>query len=312
MHVRGGRAAVKRIDIKMDRKFYRDGFIFIYVFPAFLLYLIGILLPNIAAVLMSFIRWDGFTFNFKWVGTANYAKMLGDPMILKAFLNNMYFAFFTMAFTIAIALFFAAVFCKSNLRETPVYKTIYFFPNIMSMVVISLLWSFMYNPQFGLINSLLKALGLESLTRVWLGDLSIVKAAIIVPQVWMSVGLYMLIYIAAIQNITNDLYEAATIDGASMIKQFFRITLPLIWDIIKVTMVYFMANALNAGFTIIKIMTNGGPNNETIVLSTYLYNTAFQNVNFGYGASIGTFILVIGLCFYLFIEKVLKSESYQY
>lgn len=297
---------------KVLRNFNRRGFIFIYVFPAFLLYFLGILLPNIIAVLMSFMRWNGFTFDFKWVGLVNYQKLLKDPLILKAFLNNMYFALFTMIFTIIIALFFASVFCNKSIKEAPLYKAVYFFPNVMSVVVVAMLWKFMYNPQFGIITAGLKALGLESLTRVWLGDLGTVKPALIIPQVWMSVGLYMVIYISAIQNITNDLYEAATIDGAGKVIQFFKITLPLVWNIIKITMVYFMANALNAGFALIKIMTNGGPNNESIVLTTYLYQNAFQNSDFGYGASIGTFVLVIGLCFYLFVEKVLKSENYQY
>jgi N-acetylglucosamine transport system permease protein len=298
--------------IKENKNFSRNGFILIYIVPAFLLYFIGILLPNIFAVILSLLKWNGFNFTFKWVGATNYQKMLGDPLILKAFLNNMYFAFFTMLFTIGIALLFASIFCNKSIREAPVYKAVFFFPNIMSIVVVSMLWKFMYNPQFGLINAVLNSMGLESLTRIWLGDLATVKPALLIPQIWMSVGLYMLIYIAAIQNITIDLYEAATIDGAGKIIQFFKITFPLMWNIIKITMVYFMANALNSGFALIKIMTEGGPNNASVVLTTYLYQKAFLGSDFGYGASIGTLILVIGLCFYLFVEKVLKSEDYQY
>lgn len=292
--------------------FNRNAFIAIYIIPAFLLYFLGVLLPNILAVLLSMGKWNGFTMDFGWVGLDNYRTLITDPLILKAFLNNMYFAVFSMAFTIAIALCFAAIFCSGSFREGKLYKSIYFFPNIMSIVVISMLWKFIYNPSFGLLNGFLKGIGLERLSRVWLGDLETVKIALLVPQIWMSIGLYMLIYIAAIQNITNDIYEAAIIDGAGRISQFFGITLPLLWNVIKITMVYFMANALNAGFALIKIMTGGGPNNESIVLTTYLYQQAFQGANFGYGAAIGTLILVIGLGFYLFVEKVFKSENYQY
>jgi ABC-type sugar transport systems, permease components len=298
--------------LSRNRKFYRTGFILVYIVPAFFLYCLGILLPNIIAILMSFVRWNGFTFSFTWTGVDNYVKMFGDPLILKAFLNNMYFAFFTMVFTIAISLIFASIFSNTNIRGISVYKTVYFFPNIMSVVVVSMLWKFMYEPQFGLINAFLKGIGLGDLSHIWLGDLGTVKPALLIPQIWMSVGLYMLIYLAAMLNITKDIYEAAFIDGAGRVIQFFKITIPLMWNIIKITMVYFMANALNSGFALIKIMTNGGPNNESMVLTTYLYQKAFQNSDFGYGASIGTFILVLGLCFYLFIEKVLKSEDYQY
>ena len=293
-----------------SEKFYRKGFILLNVVPIFTLFCIGILLPNLFSVILSFFKWNGLSWNFKFMGLENYKDMFSDPIVWKAFWNNMYFAFFTMLLTITIGLAISAILCNNTVRHSRFFMAIFYFPNVMSSVVVSLLWKFMYDPQFGIINAVLRGVGLDSWAKIWLGDIHTVRPALVVPQVWSCIGLYLLIYTATIKGINPSLYEASPLDGASKVKQF--TTLPLIWPTIRMTLVYFMAGALNTGFAFIRIMTNGGPNRESEVLTSYLYERAFTQGNYGFGAAIGVVILIIGFAFYFLIEKVFKSEVYEY
>jgi len=293
-------------------KFYRNSFILIGVVPIFTLYCIGVLVPNLGSILLSFFKWNGLNWKFTWMGLANYRNIFNDPIVTKAFWNNIYFAFFTMALTIGISLALAAILSSNTIKNPGLFTSIFYFPNIMSAVVVSLLWKFMYDPNLGIINAALEGMGLGELTRTWLGDINTVRPALVVPQVWACLGLYLLLYTTTIRQIDRSLYEAAELDGATKVQQFFRVTVPLIWPTIRLTMVYFMAGALNSGFAFIRVMTNGGPNRESEVLTSYLYQKAFQQGNYGFGAAMGVLILILGFTFYLLIEKVFKSETYEY
>ncbi len=292
-------------------KVRRGGFIAASVIPAFVLYCVAVLVPNFFSALLSLFKWNGLNWDFKFVGLENYKKVFADPIVAKAFWNNIYFAIFTMILAIGLALIISAVLCNNTVKRPNFYISLFYFPNIMSAVVVSILWKFMYDPQFGIINAVLNLLGKEEWTRIWLGDINTVRPALVFPQVWASVGLYILLYTSTIKGINPSLYEAACIDGANKIQQFTKITLPLIWPTVKISMVYFMAGCLNAGFAFIKIMTNGGPNRESVVLTSYLYEKAFTQGDYGFGASIGMIVLILGFAFYFIIEKVFKSETYE-
>jgi len=306
--------AIKRIGHKIGfgtKKFDRRGFIILSVVPGFIIYCVLILLPNLLTAVLSLYRWRGLSWEFRWMGLENYRRMFADTTFYTALRNNLYFMIITMILVICISLFIAAILSNKSIKRVGFYRAIFYFPNVMSVVVISLMWRFMYDPNYGIINELLRAAGLESWTRVWLGDLSTVRPALVVPQVWGAVGLYILIYMTTMRSISFTLYEAASIDGASKIRQFFSITLPLMIPTIKTTLIFFLAGALSGGFALVRIMTQGGPNRASTVLASYLYEKAFTDSDYGYAAAIGMFILVVGFLLYFTIIKVFKTESYE-
>lgn len=211
-----------------------------------------------------------------------------------------------------LALFIAVALTQLKIKEAPFYRIVFFFPNIMSIVVIGILWTFIYNPSMGLVNSGLEFLGLESLARPWLGSETWALPSLVLPSIWAGIGLFMLILMGAISNISKSYYEAAEIDGASEWQQFWKVTLPLIWPQIKISILYIVITTLNGSFIIVQVMTGGGPNNSTHVMGSYLYQQAFVQYNFGYGATIGVMILILSLITVLILQFLMRSEKTEY
>jgi N-acetylglucosamine transport system permease protein len=182
----------------------------------------------------------------------------------------------------------------------------------MSVVIIGILWQFIYNPDAGLVNSGLKAIGLESWAEPWLGSLDWALPSLVLPSVWAGIGLFMLLLMGGIMNVPKALYEAADIDGATEWQQFWRITVPLVWPQIKTSILYIVITTLNGSFIIVQIMTKGGPNNATQVMGSYLYQKAFEEFHFGYGAAIGVMILILSLATVLVLQFLLRREKVDY
>ncbi|MEG1636538.1 MAG: sugar ABC transporter permease, partial [Cellulosilyticaceae bacterium] len=210
--------------------------------------------------------------------------------------------------TMFLSLFFAAALTQSKLKEKNFYRVIFFFPNVLSIVVIGVLFKNIYEPNTGILNSLLKGVGLENLTHAWLGESKTVLWAIVIAMVWQAVGYYMVMYMAGMDGISPELYEAADIDGASKFTQFFKITIPMIWSIIRVTIVFFITSTLNMSFLFVNVMTNGGPNSQSEVLLTYMYRQAFTNSNFGYAMAIAVVIFVLAFALAI-ISNILTNKE---
>ncbi|NAP00739.1 ABC transporter permease subunit, partial [Halomonas sp. MG34] len=189
---------------------------------------------------------------------------------------------------------------------------VFFFPNIMSVVVIGILWTFIYNPNLGLVNSGLEFIGLESLAKPWLGDEDWALPSLVLPSVWAGIGLFMLLLMGGISNVSKSYYEAAELDGASEWQQFWKVTLPLIWPQVKISILYIVITTLNGSFIIVQVMTGGGPNNATHVMGSYLYQQAFVQYNFGYGATIGVMILIISLLTVLILQFIMRRDKVEY
>lgn len=160
-----------------------------------------------------------------------------------------------------------------------------------------MLWTFIYNPNMGLLNGFLRFLGLDSLTAAWLGDTRTALGAVAVVLIWTNVGYYMVMYIAGIDGISPDVYEAATIDGAGGLVKFYRITLPLLSRVIRTTIVLCISTVLSSSFVLVTVMTNGAPAGSTSVLLQYMYDQAFGNSNFGYAMAIA--VVTLALAFVL-------------
>ncbi|WP_404405797.1 carbohydrate ABC transporter permease [Jeotgalibacillus malaysiensis] len=280
--------------------------------PTFILFAIFTLYPLFSGLYYSFFSWSGSSSNTEFIGLDNYRRLFSDSIIPRTIWHD-YFLVITKVFGIMIlAIFFAVALTQLEIKEAPFYRVVFFFPNIMSVVVIGILWTFIYNPSLGLVNSGLEFLGLESWTRPWLGDQDWALPSLVLPSVWAGIGLFMLLLIGGISNVSKSYYEAAEIDGANQWQQFWKITLPLVWPQIKISILYIVITTLNGSFIIVQIMTGGGPNNSTHVMGSYLYQQAFVQYNFGYGATIGVMILILSLLTVLILQFFMKREKVQY
>jgi len=207
------------------------------------------------------------------------------------------------------ACFFAVALTRFKLRGTGFYRVVFFFPNVLSIVVIAVLWRFIYNPTLGFLNGFLSSVLGRKVEVPWLGDPTYSLWALLPPAVWAGIGFFMLLLIAAIKSIPASLYESAEIDGAKQWKQFTNITLPLIWEQIKVSVVLIVITSLNGSFAIVNVMTEGGPDNSTQVLGYYLYQMGFKQFHMGYASAIGVLILALSLATTAILQRLMKRDA---
>ena len=263
---------------------------YLWVLPALLIYIIFKLLPMIAGVYLAFIQWDGIE-PAKFVGLQNFQRMLDDEIITLALLNNVKYAVGTVIGKMILALFLALI-LNQALRGRGFYRTTLFMPVVMSFVVVGILWSWLYNGQFGLVNNLLHKLGLDFLILDWLGDPKVALWSLVIVDVWKWYGFHMVIFLAGLQTISQELYEAARIDGASRWQQFASITLPLLQPVMLVNITLSLMGAFNV-FDIPYVMTEGGPANSTIVMALHIYIRGFKFYKFGYSAAMSYVLLTL-------------------
>lgn len=273
-------------------------------------YLIFLLIPSTAGLVLAFTNWKGMSLNLKWVGFNNFKKMFEDPIFYKSIWNFLYLFVVSTVIMFILALFFAVILSRGAIRERNLYRTVFFFPSAVPMIIISIMWMVIYNPSFGILNQILGFFGIPPVT--WLGDPKTVMPSIIVIMIWKLLGFYMVLFIAAVLNIPNDLYEAARIDGASEFKQTFKITIPLMWEIIRTSLVFFLINSANGGFQIIYITTQGGPDRASELITTYMYKQIVELSRYGYGSALGVAVLVITMVIALILLKVTERETYEF
>jgi ABC-type sugar transport system permease subunit len=225
------------------------------------------------------------------------------------------FVIVTVAFQTVIPLLMA-VLCNSGIRGSTAFRTIYFMPVIISLAVSGMLWSLIYDPTSGLLNTVLSDIGLKSLTRLWLADPNTVLPAIMVVSIWQSLGFYLVIFFAGLQGIPRELYEAAAIDGANARQQFLRVTVPLLAPVTTVVVVLNTINGIKA-FDQIWVMTAGGPTHASDTLGTYLYYSAFgaygsANPELGYASTIGVVILLLCVVVSIVQIRLGRAEAIEY
>lgn len=244
-----------------------------------------------------------------FIGIDNYRELFADPIIPTAIANDYFLIFWKVILILLFAVFFAVALTRLKLREYGFYRVVFFLPNIISVVVIGVLWSFIYNPSLGFLNAFLSLFTDTPVTTNWLGSAGSAIWSLLPPSVWAGIGFYMLLIIASILAIPNSLYEAASMDGAGEWKQFTSITMPLIWEQFKTSVIHITITTLNGSFIIVKLMTEGGPDNQTQVLGYYLYQMGFKQFHMSYGATIGVLILILSLLTTLILQRVLHRET---
>lgn len=280
--------------------------------PTFVFFILFTVYPMINGLYLSFFNWSGTSAVKEFVGLGNYKELISDPMIPKTIWHDYFLVLTKLVGIMILATFFAVALTQLRIKEAPIYRVVFFFPNIMSVVIIGILWQFVFNPEIGIINSGLTMIGLESWTRPWLGSLEWALPSLVLPSVWAGIGLFMLLLMGGIMNIPKSYYEAADIDGASNWQQFWKVTVPLIWPQIKTSIIYIVITSLNGSFVLVQIMTRGGPSDATEVMGSYLYTKAFSDFRFGYGATIGVLILIVSLITVILLQFLLKREKVEY
>lgn len=287
-----------------------------FLLPAILLYGVFVVWPYAQAIYISLTSWKGVSGNRPFVGLDNYQRLLGDNRFHEALTRNGQLLLVLPLVTIAIALTFAALFTQGSQRVPGAgfYRVVFFFPQIIPAVIVGILWSYVYTPNVGLLNGVLRALGLEGLTRPWLTDPKTVLWAIVAVAIWSSVGFYMVIFLASMQTIPTSFYEAAILDGASRWTSFKDITFPLIWETIRTSIIYLAILALD--FFILVVVVSGGSTTmgarRAEVAAVYLYNQAFDSSRWGYASAIGVVLLVLTLLLSLGIMRLTRRETYEF
>ena len=290
---------------KQDKLFFAAG----CLAPALLLYAALYLYPAVRVFVTSLFQWSGLSPRMQFIGLDNFAYLLRDKNVIKSFANTLKLIAFVPLPTLALSLLMAASLARSDLRERGFYRTVFFFPSVLSFVAVGILWSFVFHPTMGLLNRGLDALGLGALARPWLGDEKTVLPAIAFIMVWQAAGYYMVMYIAGIDGIPKELYEAAEIDGATRWQQLFRITVPMLWQVIRVTIVFIINGTVVISFTLVNVLTNGGPNWASEVALTQVYRQAFANANFGYAMSIAVVVFVFSLALSLLSDRLSRRDG---
>ncbi|BAL87569.1 putative ABC transporter permease protein [Actinoplanes missouriensis 431] len=264
--------------------------------PALALHVVFVLSPYAQAFYLSLTDWTGVAGAAHYVGVDNFVRLGGDGLFLDAVRNNAVMLLVVPAATIAVGLFLANM--LSTRKGSTAYQIVYFFPQMLSLVIIAVLWGFVYNPNTGLLNSGLRALGLSSVARSWLAEPSLALPAVMAVIVWSSVGFYVVLFRAAIDGIPRELFEAARLDGAGEWATFRGVTLPLVRESVQVAFVYLGIVALD-GFVLVQVMTvgPGGPDGATEVVGLSLYRTAFTYGKFGYATAMGVALFFAALTF---------------
>jgi N-acetylglucosamine transport system permease protein len=289
-----------------------------FLLPALILYAVFVLYPYGRAFYISMTSWRGTSANMPWVGLDNYRNLLDETRFMDALTRNAQLLVMLPLATIGIALIFAALFTQggkgSGIRGSSFYRIVFFFPQVISAVIVGILFTYVYNPQYGLLNAFLDLIGLDSLERAWLGDPATILWAIAAVAVWASVGFYMVIFIASMQSIPTSFYEAAVLDGAGRWKQFKDITLPLMWETIRTALIYIAIAALDF-FTLVQVMTGGGGGvaaRKAEVAAVYMYGEAFTRNRWGSASAIGVILLILTLLLSVVLMRLTRRETYEY
>lgn len=266
--------------------------IWLFLAPGILFFFIVEILPIFVAVFFSLFKWKGTKLTV-FVGLDYYVQLLGDEKFWSAFGNNVYIVLMCILFQVGLGFLFAVLLTSKAVRMKKLHRFTVFMPVVLAAIVVGLIFSVIYKAD-GLLDTVLRALHLENLIQLWLDDPSQVMLYVTIPIIWQSIGYYAVIVMAGLSSISADYYEAAELDGASGLQQTWFITLPLIKSTIITCVVLAIAGNMKI-FDEIYIMTKGGPNRASMVLSMYAYNTMFKFGNFGYGSAVSIGILVCSL-----------------
>jgi ABC transporter, permease protein len=295
-----------------SKKYSKSLFIFFSLAPAMILYILFRIIPTFQVFRMSLFKTSALSKKEKFVGFDNFISLFQDKAFIRSFQNTILLIVVVTIVTLVLAVFFAAILTTEKIRGSNFFRIIFYIPNILSIVVVSGIFSAIYDPGRGLVDSMLHIAGLKGPKAGWLGDQNIVIYSIAMALIWQAVGYYMVMYMAGMANIPDSLYEAAELDGAGKINKFFTITLPLVWLNIRATLSFFIISTINLSFLLVVPLTDGGPDGATEVFLSYMYKQAYTNQSYGYGMAIGVMVFVFSFALSGLISAVTNREILEY
>ena len=272
-----------------------------FLLPGLLFYILAVFYPIEESIRLSFMEWGGIG-EKKFVGFQNYIDMFHDKVFYTAFLNNLIYLVIVVSMQLAILLTYMT-------KRVTLVKTLYYVPCIITTVAITQLFRSIYSTEpMGLLNQFLQAIGLDGMVTSWLAEVSTALTAVSIPEGWRFTGMYMVIFYAALVSLDPSVYEAAKVDGASEMQILFKIKMPLIKDIILLTLTMCLTGALR-GFDIPFLLTSGGPGNASELMSTYMYKKSFSSNQYGYGSALAVFIIVESILVVYTLRKIFTSKE---
>ena len=292
----------------MEKIYSKKWTIYLLLLPAMLLFFGIIIVPIVMSGFFSLFDWDGFT-EMKFIGLDNYIELFTNKAVNfpRTFSNSVILAVLSVLIQIPLALLLAMLLAKGR-RGEKLFLGIYFIPVIMSSVVIGQLWLKIYNPDYGILNMALRAVGRPEWAKVWLGDRDVALGAVFVPIMWQYVGYHLLLLYAGVKSVPLEIREAAMIDGATEGQINRMIVLPMIKPMLRVSLILSITGSLKA-FDLIYVLTGGGPAHATEVPATQLIDMLFLRNRYGLGSAIA--VLLVGLCFFfaIVIKRLIRTEN---
>ena len=293
----------------MKRGRARSVFIGVCVAPAVILFVIFMLIPTFNVFKMSLYKWGGYSNNKEFVGLNNFKILMEDTNFFRSFQNTVLLITIVTIVTMALALIFAALLSREKIKGQNFFRIVFYIPNILSVVVISAIFSAIYDPNNGLLNSVIGIFRSSDKTPIlWLGDQKLVIYSLVIAMIWQAIGYYMVMYMASMAAVPESLYESASLEGAGRIRQFFSITLPLIWVNVRTTLTFFVISSINLSFLFVKSLTSGGPDGSTEVFLSYMYKQAYTNSSYGYGMAIGVVVFLFSFGLSAVVDFFTKRE----
>jgi len=293
----------------MKRNFRRTAFISLCVAPAVILLAIFVVAPTFNVFRLSLFKRSTFNPEETFVGLNNFKMLMEDATFIRSMQNMLFLIVLVTIFTMAAALVFAYILTREKLKGQNFFRIVFYIPNILSVVVISGIFSAIYDVDKGLLNSILNIFGRDGI--LWKGEQHVITS-LVIAMVWQAIGYYMVMYMASMAAVPGSLYEAADLDGADRKTQFLQITIPLIWTNIRTTLTFFVISTINMAFLFVSAMTGGGPNNASNVALLYMYNQKNLGGGYGYAMAIGVVIFLVSFGLSALVNKVTKREILEY
>ena len=292
----------------MKSNLRRTGFILLCVAPAVILFVIFMVVPTFNVFRLSLYQRSTFNPNEIFIGLENFRMLMQDTTFIRSMQNMLLLIVMVTVFTMATALIFAGILTREKLKGQDFFRIVFYIPNILSVVVISGIFSAIYDIDRGLLNSILNIFGKDGI--LWKGE-SHVITSLVIAMVWQAIGYYMVMYMASMSAVPQSLYESSSLDGAGRVTQFFQITIPLIWTNIRTTLTFFIISTINMAFLFVKAMTGGGPNGASEVVLGYMYSQK-NNGLYGYCMAIGVVIFLFSFALSALVNKVTERETLEF
>ena len=293
----------------MNSKLKRTGFVFACVAPAVILFAIFMVWPTFNVFRLSLFQRSTFNPQETFIGLKNFQMLLKDTAFIRSMQNMLLLIVMVTIFTMGTALVFAGILTREKLKGQDFFRIVFYIPNILSVVVISGIFSAIYAPDdTGMLNSILRLFGGENVA--WKGEQN-VMTSIVIAMVWQAIGYYMVMYMSSMAAVPESLYESAGLDGANRVAQFFQITIPLIWTNIRTTLTFFVISTINMAYLFVTAMTGGGPNRASNVALFYMYEQKNKS-GYGYAMAIGVVIFLVSFGLSALVNKVTEREVLEY